>query len=602
MKLSKLYSNKKGFKNIEFNLKGLNIIYADVSTPTDHKKNSHNLGKTLLSRIIDFLLLKGSPNNRFLASTGGTNKFSEYVFYLEIKLNSGFFLTIRRSVRESSKISFSFSNQRTENFIPPQNWDEEELSFAKAKKLLSDYLNFDFFEHKTYDFRKTINYSLRIQGDYSDIYRLRKFSAGKDRDWKPFMFDLLGFKGSILSQKYDLEKEIENIRKIIHELKVEFNLLQDNRDDLVAQVQLKEERVNELAQQIDRFNFYEQDREMIDRGIQEVEYKISELNTENYSLEYDIKQLEVSIKNKFAFDLGKVKRIFDETDIYFPNELAHDYNELIIFNRRLTKERNKLLNANLSQKVNRLEEVLAILKQLNLEKEELLSFIQDSSTFVRFKKYQKDLVKHESELLGLKDRLGTTDKIFEKEKTIDSLKTQLEEIVREIKKEYRKTESNERYRLVRKNFSKYFMSIVGEEAYITWNLNSNNNVEFKPPTVRSSDGERKIDTSQGQGYTYTKLFCVCFDLAIMISYMDQSFFRFIYHDDVLANEDNGVKHSLLNLVRELSTEYDVQYLLSVIKDDLPVDLDEKPILFDESEIVLILHDRDPSGTLFGFEF
>ncbi|QYS91992.1 hypothetical protein JJC04_05025 [Flavobacterium covae] len=58
MKLSKLYSNKENFKNILFNLNGLNVIYAEVKTDIKDKRNSHCLGKTKVAELIDFLLLK----------------------------------------------------------------------------------------------------------------------------------------------------------------------------------------------------------------------------------------------------------------------------------------------------------------------------------------------------------------------------------------------------------------------------------------------------------------------------------------------------------------------------------------------------------------
>ena len=49
MKLSKLYCNQSDFHNVEFNLKGLNVVYANVQTELSEKKNSHDLGKTKLS-------------------------------------------------------------------------------------------------------------------------------------------------------------------------------------------------------------------------------------------------------------------------------------------------------------------------------------------------------------------------------------------------------------------------------------------------------------------------------------------------------------------------------------------------------------------------
>ncbi len=605
MKLSKLYCNKDNFKNIEFNTRGINIVYADVKTKIQEKNNSHNLGKTLLSELIDFLLLKGVTKNHFLIKSigeDGKQIFSDYVFYLELKLNSGRYLLIKRDVLNNTKISFKLSEQKIDGFPTPQDWDYENLAFKKAKERLGEFLNFSFFEGKEYDYRKAINYSLRRQGDFSDIYRLKKFSAGKDRDWKPFMFDLLGFNGEVLSKKYDLESNIEKEQNFIKNLRTEFSVSKEDRDDLVAQIQIREQKVKEVSLQVDNFNFYEQDKQLIQKGIRDIETKISDSNTLTYELEYEIVQLETSIRNKFAFDLEKVKKVFSETQIFFPEQLANDYEELLKFNKKLTNERNKLLRENLQQKEIALKKIRESLRKLNLEKENLLSFIQDTTTFKRFKEYQKGLVKIESELLKLQGKLNTIDTIISKESDIESLQDEINTIVKIVNEEYLKTEKNELYGKIRKSFSKFYKDILGEDAYISWSLNKQNNVDFKSPTVQNTDGRLRIDTSQGEGYTYTKLFCVCFDLAILTSYMTESFYRFIYHDDVLANEDNGVKHGLVSLIKELTSQYDLQYILSVIKDDLPVDEKEKPIEFDASEVILNLHDKDESGTLFGFSF
>ena len=98
MKLSQLYTNQVKFKNIKFNLTGLNVIYAEVITLVNDKKNSHNLGKSLLIELIDFLLLKkiGNKNEHFFYSTKtaeGIQIFEDYIFYLEILLDNGQFLT-----------------------------------------------------------------------------------------------------------------------------------------------------------------------------------------------------------------------------------------------------------------------------------------------------------------------------------------------------------------------------------------------------------------------------------------------------------------------------------------------------------------------------
>ena len=110
MKLSKIYSNNEKFKPIIFN-EGFNIIYADVENTVDEttgKVQEHNLGKTSLVYLIDLLLLKGVTKKNFFGKYG--EKFSDWVFFLEIKLNNGEYLTIRRGVNPNTKISFIFSH------------------------------------------------------------------------------------------------------------------------------------------------------------------------------------------------------------------------------------------------------------------------------------------------------------------------------------------------------------------------------------------------------------------------------------------------------------------------------------------------------------
>lgn len=604
MKLSKLYTNKENFKNIRFN-PGINVVYAEVKTKLSEKKNSHNLGKTLLSEMIDIMLLKKLfPKKHFLFTTKNDKRepvFEAYIFYLEIVLNSGKYLTIKRGVANHSKISFKLNEQKTEGFNPPQNWDEENLSIDKARVVLGEYLNFDFFRGKEeYDYRKSINYSIRQQGDYADIYRLTKFK-GRDLYWKPFMFDLLGFNGKLLQEKYERDDEINDITVFISNLKNEFSVKVEERDELVAQIQLKENQSQNVEQQIDRFNFYEQDKSLIKEGVEEVETQISNLNTLAYNIEFDINRLQTSIRNKFSFDLDKVEKVFKEAELFFSDQLKKDYEDLIQFNKNMTLERNKLLKTTLKSKAFELEGIRKELKELNFKKEELLSFIQESNVFKKFKEYQKGLVKLEGQLFQLQEKLKTIDAILQKEKEIKDIKKKLEGTIEKIEEEFSNTDSHAVYKKIRGKFAAYYKTILNEDAYISWNINTSNNVDFNQPKV-ISEGDIKRDTAQGDGYTYGKLFCVAFDLALLTTYNNESYYRFVYHDDVFANEDNGVKLRFLELMNSAVKDFDLQYIFSIIKDDLPTDNEDKPIKFESSEIILELSDKNASETLFGFKF
>lgn len=604
MKLSKLYCNISGFKNIEFNLNGINVIYADVVSQSEEKKNSHDLGKTKLAELIDFLFLKSIDKHHFLLKILDETKvsvFINHIFYLELLLNNGQYLTIKRPVKNNTKISFSINEQRIEAFKSPAKWDYENITFQKAKDILSEILSIDFFKNKDYDFRKAINYSIRMQGDYEDAYKLSKYVGGADTDWKPFMFDLLGFDGKLLQEKYANDKQREDIKTFIDNLKREYAVKTEDRDDLVAQLKLIEKNSQEVEKQVDSFNFFEKDKQLITKSIEEVESEISDLNTNSYNLNYEIDRLQKSIKNNFAFDLNKVNKIFEESQIYFSEQLKENYSSLIDFNTKLTVERNKLLKQALGMKEIELKAVNLRLSELNDKKEEYLSYLQDTDTFKRFKFYQKELVKIEGESLRLRERISTIDKIFEKEKDREKLLKEIEGTVGQLKEIYAHTENNSKYSDIRGKFSDYYEKIMDENARISWNINTNNNVEFIPPKVQTK-GVTKKDTAKDEGRTYKKILCVAFDLAILSSYNTESYFRFVYHDDVLSQQDNGIKRRLLELVAELSRTNDLQYILSCIKSDLPLNEQDQPIFFSESDIVLKLHDKNETGTLFGFEF
>lgn len=603
MQLSKLYTTESKFKNIKFNINGLNVIYAETKSNLSEKKNSHDLGKTKLAELIDFLFLKEINKTHFLLkrTKNGIPIFGNYTFYLELTLNSGTFITIKRNVNENTKISFSFANQSTNGFNPPDKWDFDRIPIKKAKEILSTCLALDFFKNKTYNYRKAINYSLRRQDDFKDVYKLNKFSAGRDIDWKPFMFDLLGFNGNLLREKYQSDSKIEEIKEFVKKLKDEYSVNVQERDTIVAEKSLMEQEFSEVEEQIDNFNFYEKDKSLIKEGIDDIEIEINELNSISYTLNFEISKLEKSIKNKFSFDLDKVKKIFSETKTYFPDILLAEYSELIEFNNKLTTERNKLLKTTLSAKELELASINDQLQSLNKERESLLTTLTDSTTFKKFKSYQKDLVKIEGKIYGFDEKLRTIDKIIELEKEIESLKEDIKSTTNELTDIFQTTSHYQKYKDIRSNFSNFYKQIMDENAIISWNINKENNVDFIPPKVTSKNNFEE-STAKDEGNTYMKILCVAFDLAILISYNKESYFRFVYHDDVLSQQDNGIKTRLLSLIDSILKNHKVQYILSVIKADLPVDKNEKFIEFNDDQVVLRLHDKDPSGTLFGFEF
>ena len=102
MKLCKLYSDKPNrFKPVEF-VTGLNVVMGEIRLPQNRNRDTHNLGKSTLGRMLDFCFLAGRDPKFFLFKH--LDIFRDFVFFLEVQLRDGSYLTIRRGVDEASKV------------------------------------------------------------------------------------------------------------------------------------------------------------------------------------------------------------------------------------------------------------------------------------------------------------------------------------------------------------------------------------------------------------------------------------------------------------------------------------------------------------------
>lgn len=594
MKLSKLYSNKP-FHNLTFIIEkgGLNVVLGDAKG-VQEGSNSHSLGKSKLAELLDFMLLKGVGKTFFFYNKEESKvKFEGYEFYLEILLNSGRYLTIKRTVDNPTKISFKLNDIASDGFILYEDFNKLLVPIDKAKIYLNELLDIDFLKETQYDFRKIVNYSLRLEGDYKQkyntIFQLSKFNNKNDKDsWRALIFSLFGFNGSILIKKYELEESIKKGNLTIKEQEKDFSIKTEDKDLIVGKIQNAEIEKDILSKELENFNFYQQDKETIKNLVGTIEEEISTLNTQLYNIEYDIKKLNDSIRNEFSFDLNRVKSLFEEVEIHFSEQLSKTYEQLINFNHQITQERNVQVRQTLKEKYQEEREFNNRLIDLNKRKEQFINLIQDTSLFKKYAVYQKKLVEIERELYRFHSQLEAIEEIEEKKSRIEETqKHELQEIKDKIKEIVDNTVKCSLYMNIRRKFSEIVKLILNEEALIKISPNANYNIDFSPEFLNSA---------QAEGGTYYKILCVAFDLAVLINYREKSHFRFVYHDDVISGDDNGVKSRLIRVVREICERYDIQYIFSAIKDNIPqsIDLSEK--------VILELNDKDDSGKLFKMSF
>lgn len=593
MKLVKIYTNNNLFHNTRFNT-GFNVVLGEPIERKDSSKDTHNLGKTLLIQVIDFLLLKKITMNHVFMKH--REIFKGYLFYLEIKLNSEKFLVIRRGVDSQSKISFKSNNRELDGFVEDLTWDIEDMPIDKAKDFLNKTLAFDVAP--VWPYRKSISYFLRTQQDFLDVFQLAKYNKGQHREWKPFLFDMLGFDGKRLMDKYETDEKKKELFNLITQVKEKFSIGTGEIDKIKGIIDLKTDEKNKIEKKIDDFNFFLQDKEINQKLVDETDSRISTLNTIRYNVTEEIRKLETSMKTDVPrIDMDELKRLYEEVEIFFPDNLVREYKDLEVFNYRVSEERKKYMAERFTELNGELGPLEKELLDLETMKSELLSVLKDKDSYGKFKYYQKSLAKIDGEVARLEEKLENLDKVGELEARIEELSETLKaqtEVIRGLI-----ARGNDFYTEIRREFNRVIQGVLNVPAIISISQNRDGNIEFHADI---QDPENLEVTAEGYGTTYKKFLCMAFDLSVLVVYGKRSFYRFVYHDGALEGLDNRKKVNFLNMVREICMEYGLQYILTVIDSDLPRDEMDRPVVFPEEEIVLKLHDRDDSGRLFGMAF
>ena len=586
MKLVRVFSNKN-FTNIKFDER-FNVVLATIQDVAN-KKDTHNLGKTSLVRVIDFLLLGEFSKKSGLLSN---EIFWGQIFYLEIQLNSGRFLVIRRSIDCATKISFHIDDIPLNDFIAPTSWDEEDLAIDKAKEKLTEYLGFDIVTQWPY--RKAVTYFLRTQQDYLDVFQLGKFK-GKHSDWKPFVFDLLGFNGELIKNKYELEVQISEKQKSYIAIKNEANINPEERDKILGMIDIKNQEKETAISSIDKFNFYPQDKILTKEIIEDLDAKIQTINTERYRINYQIKKTEDSLRQTTEdVNLDKLQELFDDTNLFFPNKLKKQFEDLESFNNAISSERKKYLRENLEKLRAEYNDIDGQVRSLELQKSEKLTFLTESDSYTKFKSYQKQLATIESELSFLNEKLRLIDRSVAIQEEIKGIKLQLLQSKEDVQKEI----GQQKHADLRRIFNQIIVDVVGTNAIISIKQNDQGNVDYSA----EYQNLKQVSTSEADGTSYKKLLCAAFDLSLLIHYSKNSFFKFVYHDGIFEGLDDRIKVRLLNSVKSICQQYNIQYIVSMIDSDIPKMQDGTLYPIQSSEICLQLNDRDEDGKLFKQSF
>jgi uncharacterized protein YydD (DUF2326 family) len=382
MKLSKLYSNTPTFGPIDF-LDGLNVVMAEIRLPENQDKDTHNLGKTTLGRLLDFGFLVSKDPKFFLFKH--FDLFKNFVFFLEIQLADASYVTVRRGVEEATKISFKKHTLGHQDFatLSDSGWDHLDMPFDRAREMLDSLL--DWRGVKPWTFRKGIGYLLRSQDDFKDVFHLKKF-GGAHSDWKPFLAHTLGFRADLMNSHYSKETELKLAEDKALIINGELGGTIKDISKVEGLLLLKKQDSEKKERLLAAFDFRSHDKNLTKQVVDDIDDQIATLNNQRYSLGQSRKKILASLQEEqLLFSTSEADRIFREAGVLFEGQIKRDFEQLVAFNKAITDERRAYLDDERKEIESGLKGVNAELNTLGKKRSEALAFLSSTDIFNKYK-------------------------------------------------------------------------------------------------------------------------------------------------------------------------------------------------------------------------
>lgn len=593
MKLSRIYCDKPDlFAAIEFST-GLNVVLAEIRLPENQDKDTHNLGKTTLGRLIDYCFLAGRDPKFFLFKH--EDLFKDFVFFLEIELTDSSYVTVRRGVEEATKICFKKHEAARQDFteLPKADWDHVDLPFERAREMFDSLL--DWRAISPWQYRKGLGYQLRSQDDYQDVFQLRRF-AGKHADWKPYVAHILGFDHKPIELHYEKKAELEEKKVKAETVKTELGGSVDDTGKIEGILLLKQKDAEKKQNLLDAFDFRQQDKERTKQLVDEVDTRIGALNSLRYSLNQTKKKIVASLEeDQILFNPEEAQRLFKEVGVLFSGQIKKDFDQLIAFNRAITEERRGYLQEERVEIEAELKRIGSELNTLGKRRSDMLAFLSGTDVFAKYKQVTDDLVTLRAEIVSLERQRGFIRRLQELRTEIRTLSEEGTHLQSQIEAnvETQSANNDSKFSSIRLFFSEIVEDVIAHKALLNVFVNKEGHLEFRAEILDDAGNA----TSADLGHTYRKLLCIAFDLAVVRAHLDDKFPRFVYHDGVFESLDDRKKANLLKVIREYA-DLGVQPVITLIDSDMPPAGENDEPVFSPDHIVLTLHDEGPDGRLF----
>ena len=552
-----IHNGSSLIRNLKFH-KGINLI-VDETESDDKKESGNSVGKTTVLRLIDFCL--GGKGKNIYTDPEFKDKGSNSTIENFLKKNN---IIITLILKDDLDIESSAEIIIRRNFLSKKEKIQEingkyfpEHSKNPAFTRQLKKLVFNSTSHKP-TFRQIIAKNIRDeksrlqntikvlhpttkQEEYEALYFFWLGIPLDESERKQRLYALIRIENDLqkrLKKEHNLsqiEQSLIVLNRNIEELKKskkQFNLNKDYERDLESLNQIKSQ-INRMSTKVGQLELR---KELILESKEELDKEVGHVNIKQ------IKQLYAEAK----LLIGNVQKTFEET-LTFHNEMLNEKKEFI------TKELPTIEKEILSLKSN--------IKKLVAKEEQVSSLLQKIGAFDELEKIILELNKSYEQKGNFEEQKrlweSSNSNIKNHQKELDDIEKQI------ISKEELLKERIEFFNLY---FSEISQKLYGEQFILSDDRNDKG-YELNISTISGNPGTGK---KKGQ--------IAAFDLAYIqfAEKLSIDCLHFILHDQIENIHDNQIT----NLLNEIVSNINCQYILPVLQDKLPADInvDEFKIL------------------------
>lgn len=574
--IHKIYSNDSSFKQVEFK-NGLNVILADREKDSGVKDTRNGVGKTTLIEVMHFCLGSKFDSKSKLKNI---EEIRDWNFSIELDI-CGKTIVASRSIENGKIIKIE---GEIDDLPITFEFDDDDLPFLTNNdwgKLLGKCLFGISEKTRKYSptFRSLISYFIRRSNNaYTDPFK--HYRNQNPWDWQVNNAFLLGLNWEHASNAQDIKDE----EKLI---KARNTLLKDGSYLSLGKLEPEKLRLIEIIdfeeKSLSEFKVHEKYEEIQERA-NTLTNIIHELSNNNLVNKQRLQRYNESISSENPPENILVEELYNEVELYFPDAIKKRLDEARIFHETIIRNRKEFLLAEISILNHQINNIKKEIKNKQNERSNIMCILNTHGALEEFNVLQNMLLEKKQKLSEINNQISKINEIDTKKQIIKEDKIELNA---KIKRDYEDS---------RPNWEKA-VKIFNENSFALYNTPGDLIIDVSDKGYAFNVEIKKSDS---EGISKMKIFC--YDLMLVDINAKKQKIDFLVHDSTIFDSVDSRQRALaLQYAHEKAVKDNFQYICNFNSDMIPFDDFKGDFDLDEF-IRLRLTDKDPSGSLFGFEF